>query len=263
GNDQLLTEGGRSTLRSTDVADMVEAVVAQLAPALADHGVAAFQPIGEGDEDQAELETAMVADQINQANDGYLELQAGVKDALLARTGWIKVWVDTDTDEVDEHLRGVTNDVLSMLYLSAEPNEEIELISQEQIGVETESQLPTFDVRLKRTITHRTIRVEARRADDISYSSDWQRSTIEGCRFVAERAELERAELLSMGVSREKVEAIGPYTNESNANRARRTTTDNVQLGGHQWATELVECWICHVRVDLQGNGKTELYRML
>ena len=95
------TAPGRSSLQSSDVADMIEAVCAQILPAFEGESIVEFEPINENDVEQARVETDTVNYGVMQLNKGYYELQTAIRDALLLRNGLMKVWLDENT-EVDK-----------------------------------------------------------------------------------------------------------------------------------------------------------------
>ena len=92
---------GRSKLQSSDVADMVEAVTAQIMPAFDGETIVEVEPASEADVEQAQTETNAVNWVVMQQNRGQYELQQAVRDALLLRNGVMKVWHDV-TERVEK-----------------------------------------------------------------------------------------------------------------------------------------------------------------
>ena len=76
---------GRSSAISNDVADMVEALLAQIMPTFTGDEVATFEAESPDDEQQAQVETDLVNYQIMERCDGYQVFYASVKNALLLR----------------------------------------------------------------------------------------------------------------------------------------------------------------------------------
>ena len=77
---------GRSQVISMDVSDMVNATLAMIVPMLSTDAVVEFEPNGEEDEAQAKSESDVVNALIIEDNDGFIEIQEAVKDALLLKT---------------------------------------------------------------------------------------------------------------------------------------------------------------------------------
>ena len=88
---------GRSTAVSLDVADTIEAVLAQIMPTFSSDTVARFQARSEQDEDQAETESQACNYMLMQQNDGYVKINQAVKDALLQKNGILKIFPDVFT----------------------------------------------------------------------------------------------------------------------------------------------------------------------
>jgi hypothetical protein len=90
---------------SMDVADMTEAVVSQLLPALEAPGAIEFEALGPDDEANAQRESAIVRSILMEGRageGGFVALTESVKDALLMRTGVMALWVqkrETSTPE--------------------------------------------------------------------------------------------------------------------------------------------------------------------
>ena len=112
---------GRSSQQSTDVADMVEAVLAQVLPAFEIDNVIEFEPLGPDDEDQAHTESDAINYVAMEMNNGYYELQQAIRDALLLRNGLIKVYVDEKIDSNTEVYEGLTD--IGVVAVGVVPNQ--------------------------------------------------------------------------------------------------------------------------------------------
>lgn len=82
---------GRSDVVSGDVSAMVEATVAQMMEAFSSDRICDFDPLDAEDEDQAQLESEAVQYFVMGRENGFLELVAAIKEALLFRNGVICV----------------------------------------------------------------------------------------------------------------------------------------------------------------------------
>lgn len=84
---------GRSSVVSTDVADSIEWIMPQIMKSFTQNNeVVVFDPVHEGDEYQAELESEYVYEVLMKQNDGFIILHQFVKDALMQRNGILKVY---------------------------------------------------------------------------------------------------------------------------------------------------------------------------
>ena len=107
---------GRSQVTSTDVADAIEWIMPQVMKSFTQNNeVVIFDPVHEGDEKQAELESEYVYEVLMKQNDGFIILHQFVKDALMQRTGILKVYYARKTEMKTGDYTGITEDMLNML----------------------------------------------------------------------------------------------------------------------------------------------------
>ena len=84
---------GKSSVVSTDVADAIEWIMPEIVKAFTQNNeVVTFDPVGANDELQAELESQYVYDILMKDNNGFLVIHQFVKDALMQKNGFIKVF---------------------------------------------------------------------------------------------------------------------------------------------------------------------------
>lgn len=115
GND-MPTEDGRSQAVSTDVADTIEGMMPHLMDIFAGSDeVMRFEPIGPEDEEAAQQETDYINHVFMQQNPGFMTLYSFFKDALLSKTGLVKVWWDEHEEEQRETYVGLTDDQYALL----------------------------------------------------------------------------------------------------------------------------------------------------
>lgn len=112
---------GRSQVVSRDVADVVEGVLANvLKPFVSGDRIVQFDPRGPEDEEQAQQETDYVNFIALERNNGFLVLNAAVKDALLLRNGYVKMgWTKRD-DVLLERYEALSDDELAILLQDKE-----------------------------------------------------------------------------------------------------------------------------------------------
>lgn len=118
---------GRSQIMSTDVADAIEWIMPQIMKSFTQNNeVVIFDPVHEGDEKQAELESEYVYEVLMKQNDGFILLHQFVKDALMQRNGMLKVYYAKRTQFKTADYTGINEAQLNML-LSADG---VELMSK-------------------------------------------------------------------------------------------------------------------------------------
>lgn len=99
-SEDMPAEPGRSKAVSTDVADVIEGLMPQLMDIFAGSDeVVRFEPVGPDDEDAAAQETDYINHVFMQENEGFMVLYAFIKDALLSKTGLVKVWWEESEQE--------------------------------------------------------------------------------------------------------------------------------------------------------------------
>ena len=89
GNEQE----GRSDIVSNDLADVVNATIAQLQPSYVGDCLAEFEPTGDDDAEQAKAESAAVNSIFVERNQGFYQLETSYMDALLQAKGTLSVEV--------------------------------------------------------------------------------------------------------------------------------------------------------------------------
>jgi len=96
---------GRSQAVSMDVSDTVEGLMPSLMEIFCgSDDVVRFEPVGPEDVDAAQQETDYVNHVFMQKNPGFMILYSFIKDALLSKTGIVKVfWEESEKEERDTY----------------------------------------------------------------------------------------------------------------------------------------------------------------
>jgi len=133
---------GRSKVVSTDVADCIEWILPQIMESFTQNNeIVIFDPISEGDEKQAELESQYVYEILMKQNDGFIILHQFIKDALMQRNGILKVYYSEKTETKSVEYTGITEEQLTYLLSQegVELVEQSEYIDENQTRVKQES----------------------------------------------------------------------------------------------------------------------------
>jgi hypothetical protein len=109
-------QDGRSKAVSTDVADTIEGLLPQLMDIFAGSDeVVRFEPGGPEDEEGAQQESDYVNYVFMQQNPGFSVLYSFIKDGLLQKNGFVKVyWEEFEKEEKETYL-GLSEDQFAML----------------------------------------------------------------------------------------------------------------------------------------------------
>lgn len=107
---------GQSSVISMDVADVLEWILPQAVRAFTmNEALIQFDAVGEGDEEQAEMESAYVHHVFNKQDDTYEFLYSFIKDALLSKNGVAKTWWCIDNRRTTETYEDLTDEEFAML----------------------------------------------------------------------------------------------------------------------------------------------------
>ena len=129
-------QDGRSRAVSTDVADTIEGLLPHLMDIFAGSDeVVRFEPVGPEDEEAAQQETDYVNHVFMQQNPGFMVLYGFVKDALLSKTGIVKIWWEEDEQEERESYYDLSQDQFDALAMGVEmSNGKMKIVEHTQNG---------------------------------------------------------------------------------------------------------------------------------
>ena len=155
---------GRSQIVSTDVADAIEWIMPQIMKSFTQNNeVVIFDPVHDGDEKQAEMESEYVYEVLMKQNDGFIILHQFVKDALMQRIGIMKVYyakrnetkvADYTGIDIEQVKHLLSQEGVELLEKSEYVDEERTKMKQEQIQMQIQQaqqqmQSPEFQQRLQ------------------------------------------------------------------------------------------------------------------
>ena len=251
---------GNSKVQSLDLADMTEAVLANMMPAFSMDTLVMFEPDSDEDLQQSILESKVVNNQIMERNRGYWLLSEAIKDALLLRNAVCNVHVVETVRVEDLALKSVDDVTIALALTSAADNEVRELGSIK----ETEPDL--FDAQIKSTVTTRELVVRAVDPTTFVINAEHDSIFIDDARFMAERSYPSRTDLILAGFDKAVVHDL-PTTSldEKTDTQARRRDHDHVGRMGSELdkSMETVEQYEVYFRVDADQDGIAELRHII
>lgn len=237
---------GRSRVISTDVADNVNALLALMRDMLIADAEVSFDATGDDDEAAARAESDIVNDVLMKDNDGEQQILAAVKDGLILKNGCIKVEV-RDLAEVQRSSAEGADPAELGAYVEAAEDGETRRVE----GAEVISE------RVRRQFVVRAVPIE-----NISYQASYD-GPLQGLRFFSERITPTRSDLIEMGIPRAQVMELPPWTDtETNASQ-RRNVSYQPGSDAETPDQDQILCHESYVRTDLDGDGVSELYRVL
>ncbi len=247
---------GCSAVISTDVADMIEAVIAGMMPALETDQIIEFESMGQEDDDAARRESEAVNWVVMNQNHGYIMLQQAIRDALLLRNGFTKCYVHTKT-ESNKNTFTIDPALLPFFVQSPPPGFQREIISYDDAD---DGQIK---VRAVDTRTERLLKVCSVDPCNVFYTAGWDSYDLQDIPFFCERHLYTRSQLIEMGYSKAKVDALPRITVDTSEDaQARNNTTTTPNLVGITQSQDVIECFEAYWHIDADGDGLNELRRI-
>ena len=246
---------GRSRVQSSDVSDMVEAVLSQIGPILTNETLIQFEANGEEDEPQAQLESDFCAYMLGGQNQGFVEITSAIKDALLLKNGFIKVWVSEESGKRRYTRKGIAEFEIEAELERSNNDLTIEVADIERAG-------DVFDVKFVEHTHRRKLQVRALAPETIVYTPEHDSPLIDEIKFIGERKILTQSELLKMGYPRKVVAELPSVDADTNA-ATRARDSRNVRNYNHPDESQrMIETFDCTIEIDIEETGIGELWHI-
>jgi hypothetical protein len=242
---------GRSQVVSGDLSAMVEAVLSGMMEAFSTTRIVEFDSFDISDDTQAALESDAVEWFVMKQGNGLMTFAIAIKDALLLRNGFCKVWTDTRTTVETRTLQNVEPEALGELQNI--PDAEVTLR-------EYDADAKTLSLSIKRTV--KRLRVRPVAPENFVYLDGWHTHDLQEIPICGERHISTRSEMVDgHGFSKAKVERLTAYRHEYKADATARDTGkhqhDRTPLDASQ---DVIEWYELYVLMDLDGDGVSERY---
>ena len=243
------TREGGSEAVSEDVSDMVEALMATLMPIFGSDVPVEFEPHGPDDEEQASAESDAVSNILMEANNGWVIIAECIKDALLLRNCTAKVFIEERITTEQRSLKNVSDEELAQ-FLAAVPDGITARITSRKDG--------NVGIRLSKTV--RKPKIAAVQQAHFLIDPNHDNIFIQDTHFCAERIFPTRSELLEEGFKKKEVDALPAFTHDIDVD----STASNIEgIGAHMdrptFDADVIEAYIVHMRIDMTGNGRSQL----
>jgi len=240
---------GRSAVVSGDVSAMVEATLAQMMEAFSSDRICDFDPLDAEDETQAQLESEAVQWFVMGRENGFLELLAAIKEALLLRNGVIKIEA---CDKTTRRTRRLAN---------VEPAALAELITPDEVvGHKYDAEKKELHVTVE--MTKREFQMASIPLENFLYFAEWNCPTLEGIPIVAERHIDSKADLIAMGFPKKKVMKLTEHRHDLKAeSQSRNPRTTRKPVTTIDDSQQLVEWYEIYIKKGT-STGVDELHRI-
>ena len=258
---------GRSSVVSTEVADVVEQIMPSMMRIFTGTDkVVRFAPRTEEDVEKAEQATDYVNFVLQNDNDYYRILYNFIKDSLLFKVGVIKVAWD-ETDEIKQQsYEGLDESELALLLA----NPDVEVVEQDtsvlmagdpELGIE---EVLNYDVTLRTKTKSGRIRCENVPPEEFLVSR--RAKSLEESRFICHRTTMTVSELVSMGYDQDEIETYAGV-GELEVDMERRKRFEDLD-GQNDYnradpSQREVPIYESIIKVDFDEDGVSELRRVL
>lgn len=262
---------GRSSLISMDLADTVEQTVAQMMPAFEDTSLAEFEPLSKEDEEQAQQESDALNYLVMRKNNGWVNIQSGIKDGMLQRIGIMKVYVDECPVVTSSRMNSVSQFDLPQLMEQADQGQnEIEVTAAEMVQDAAYDELgqmiqaAMFNIEYKEVRRNRKLKVEAVPPDEIRINADHGTPFLNETRFLSHSRPVKRSELVNRGYDYDTVMGLPTHTSDTDQDqRARDRDSNESEYRSAEKLTESVMLDEIYMEIDYDGDGVAERRRII
>jgi len=242
---------GRSAIVSTDLADAVHSMLAQIQPIIKTT-ILEFVPDGDQDEQAAQSESDFTRDQMEKAG-GWRTLFESIHDALLIGNGWMKVETEdvTSIDEQD-YPPDLPEEAIFILSQPTARNQDVKITSS------------ATRTRVKRATTKTKLKFDSIPPEDMLFSEGRGYESIQEQRFVAQKKDYTCSQLSDMGISDQVIselpDADAVYWQ---AVEARQGIYQNDDGYAAQNAERLKTVYCCYIRMSMTGKNSDSQLRYI
>lgn len=232
-----------------------------------------FDAEGANDKDAAQLETQVINHVIMNENPGFLILYDYFWDALMLHNGYVEVYYDTKKRTKVETYSQLLQDELVKVMQKRGDDEDVEVLAQREYSVAIPgpggqpTQVPVFDIKIRRTGTVGMCCIEAVPAEEMRVSPSC-RGGLDGSKFTSRVTEKTRSDLIAEGFDRDLVDSLEagqPSWMEVDA-QARNQSVDESQDDNPtmaDFAMQEIEFHKVVMNVDWDGDGIAELRQII
>lgn len=247
---------GRSQVVTREVMESVEGLMPSLMRVFSEQdNLVEFISVGPEDEDQAAQETDVVNHIFWNENRGFYNLYTFCKDALLSKTGILKVWVDESETVEREEYQGI--DDIQLGQLLNEPYVEREIV---EYDLEEEGHHVIF----KTTRDECRIKIEPIAPEEFGVKMSSRSPYVQDAPFSYCRFKKTVGELLQEGFDKDKLERLSFDDDLDTEERLARDTVDEQSFG---WSDEFTmrQVWVteCYMRADRDEDGIPETLKVV
>lgn len=250
---------GKSKVVSRDVQETVDWIMPSLMKVFSGgDSVVQYDPQGDDDIEQAEQETEYINYIFSRKNKGFVVMHDWFQDALMMKTGIVKVWVeDVEKPEFD-YFYGLTEE--QVLDILEEPK--VELLAR------TDREDGFVDIKIKTVDTRRDIKVAAVPPEEFLIERNAR--CLDEARFCAHRTQMTISDLRGLGVPEDILEQLPvDEFDQTDSSPERLARLDFDGTGAMPYSSSVEDfssrkVWVseCYVTLDVDGDGYAELRKI-
>ena len=264
---------GRSSVATLEVQEAIEwSLPGLIRVFVGGERVAAFDPVGPEDEEAAEQESDLVNHVFSKENNGFLIMYDWLKDALLQRNGYVKVYWNEEEEIKTEVYEGL----LDMQLAEFDGDDSIEITEHtareefEQIDTPQGPQtvpVTYHDIKVLRTIPHKGIVIENIPVEEIKVAKNARSIILDECDYVCHETEMKATDLLEMGVDPSILDQLsGGESEEYDLEYERSIDQDQAydeQDNALDRSMRDIKVKEAYLWVDYDGDGRAEYRKVL
>ena len=260
-------EDGRSKIVSTKVRDTIRAIKPSLMRVfLSSENPVEYIPTSQEDVVGAEQATKYAHWKFQQLN-GYRLLNDAIHDALVKKTGILKIWWEENTSATIHTYSNVTEDEMAAI-VNEEDVEVIEHTEETEIeidetGVQTQEAMHSLKVSHKKS--NGELKMESVPPEE--FLVDRNAKSIEDAYIVAHRTEMRVSDLVEMGYDFDMISELSGITSDDSYNDAedfeRKGYEQDEEENTQDISMKKVSVTEAYMKMDKEGTGIAMMYRIL
>ena len=263
-------EAGRSQIVSMDVRDTVMSILPSLMRIFnSTENTVEYAPQGPEDQEAAKQATEYARYVINRDNDGFLQMHAAFKDALIRKVGVLKCYWDDQTKFETHDWTGLDDNALAALMSDADVDVQIqasEPVGEPMMDPMTGEILPPPMVHsVRATYTHPDGRIKMEAVPPEEFLISRESKSLDQASYIGHRRVVTVSELVAMGYDYDVVSDAGANYDdmESNIERYTRNKSLTSEMSErNDPAMKKVLYVESYIKVDYDGDGIAELRKI-
>ena len=260
-------EDGRSKIVATKVRDTIRAIKPSLMRVfLSSENAVEFVPSDQNDVKSAEQATKYVNYRFNELN-GYTVLNDVIHDALVKKTGVIKVWWEDNTKQEFYNYTNVTEEEMTVIV--NEPDVEVIEQSMEmtmEMGEDgMEMEMPQYSLKVSYKKEKGKLMMASVPPEE--FVIDRNAKSLDDAYVVAHRTEMRVSDLVQMGYDFEEMANLSGLSNDDTYQDSEQFERKGYEQEDTEQSTDIsmkrVAVTEAYMRMDKEGTGIASMYKIL